>query len=249
VTVTTRPCPCSIWPSIFAPIVSADADSNPVEVGVKFYSDTNGTISGIRFFKGPTNTGVHVASLWTANGQLLRRAQFTAESASGWQQVDFAPIDITANTHYVASYHTNTGHYAGDTYYFLVSGFDNPPLHALRSGVDGGNGVYMYGPDSVFPANSFRASSYWIDVVFNRASTATPVTIWPQSAVPAVTADLDTRPVELGVKFRADTPGRITGLRFYKSAANTGTHVANLWTAGGTLLATAVFTNETASGW
>src|SRR6185437_3913637 len=39
------------------------------------------------------------------------------------------------------------------------------------------------------------------------------------------------------------------GIRFYKSAGNTGTHVANLWTSNGALLATATFTSETASGW
>src|SRR5262249_1458520 len=30
---------------------------------------------------------------------------------------------------------------------------------------------------------------------------------------------------------------------------NTGTHIGHLWTASGTLLASATFTNETASGW
>jgi len=34
---------------------------------------------------------------------------------------------------------------------------------------------------------------------------------------------------ELGVSFKADTNGSITGIRFYKSAGNTGTHVGNLW--------------------
>ena len=38
-------------------------------------------------------------------------------------------------------------------------------------------------------------------------------------------------------------------MRFYKGATNTGTHVGNLWTRTGTLLATATFTGETASGW
>ena len=41
----------------------------------------------------------------------------------------------------------------------------------------------------------------------------------------------------------------MTGIRFYKAAANTGTHIGSLWSAGGTLLASATFTNETASGW
>jgi hypothetical protein len=55
--------------------------------------------------------------------------------------------------------------------------------------------------------------------------------------------------VELGVKFTADTSGLVTGARFYKAAANTGTHTATLWNAAGTALATATFTGESASGW
>jgi hypothetical protein len=55
--------------------------------------------------------------------------------------------------------------------------------------------------------------------------------------------------VELGVKFRSDVAGFVTGVRFYKAAANTGTHVGNLWSSTGTRLATATFTGESASGW
>ena len=47
--------------------------------------------------------------------------------------------------------------------------------------------------------------------------------------------------VELGVKFTPDVNGAVNGVRFYKSAGNTGTHVGNLWTAGGQLLGTATF--------
>ena len=57
------------------------------------------------------------------------------------------------------------------------------------------------------------------------------------------------QPVEVGMKFRADEDGFITGLRFYKQANNTGTHVGHLWSGTGQLLAAATFTNETASGW
>ena len=55
--------------------------------------------------------------------------------------------------------------------------------------------------------------------------------------------------VELGVKFRADFDGAATGIRFYKAAANTGTHIGSVWTEGGTLLASATFTGEAATGW
>ncbi len=55
--------------------------------------------------------------------------------------------------------------------------------------------------------------------------------------------------VELGVKFTTDTAGFVSGVRFYKSALNTGVHSGSLWSSDGTLLANATFTGETASGW
>ena len=38
-------------------------------------------------------------------------------------------------------------------------------------------------------------------------------------------------------------------MRFYKSAANTGTHVVNLWSPTGTLLATATVVSGAGEGW
>ena len=70
------------------------------------------------------------------------------------------------------------------------------------------------------------------------------------STVPAVPDSGDAGAnVELGVKFTADAAGFVTGVRFYKSAANTGTHTGSLWSSAGTRLATATFTGESASGW
>ena len=54
---------------------------------------------------------------------------------------------------------------------------------------------------------------------------------------------------ELGTLFRSTSSGRITGIRFYKSNLETGTHTGRIWSATGTLLATVVFSGETASGW
>ena len=74
------------------------------------------------------------------------------------------------------------------------------------------------------------------------------VSIFPQTATPA-TQFTETDPVELGVKFQSSTAGMITGLRFYKVASDTGPDVGSLWSSTGTLLAQAMYTNETASGW
>ena len=353
-----NPSGTSIFSASATPQHPADPDTSATEVGVKFRSDVAGTITSIRFYKGSTNTGTHVGSLWTAGGTLLASATFTNETASGWQQVTFAsPVAITANTVYVASYHTNVGHYAEDDNYF-TSGVDSGSLHALADGASGPNGVYAYGSTSTFPNNGYQASNYWVDVAFasggtnttptviatspangttgvatttavtatfneamnpptistnftltgpnntsvpgsvaynsttntatftptsplanattytttivggtggvkdtsgnamaanytwsfTTASTIQPSSIWSPADVPGTPFVSDSA-VEVGVKFTSDVAGTITGIRFYKGSGDTGTHVGNLWTAGGTLLASATFSGETASGW
>ena len=76
-----------------------------------------------------------------------------------------------------------------------------------------------------------------------------PCTIFTTAQTPTVAADPDTVPIELGVKFRADQAGFVTGIRFYKGTGNTGTHTGSLWSSTGTRLATVTFTGETATGW
>ncbi len=73
--------------------------------------------------------------------------------------------------------------------------------------------------------------------------------LWKATAVPETLADPDTGAAEIGVKFKSDVAGYITGIRFYKAVSNTGTHIGSLWSSTGKLLAQATFNNETASGW
>src|SRR6266516_6104229 len=87
-------------------------------------------------------------------------------------------------------------------------------------------------------------------VATSQSASASPLlTIWPASAAPPHSAVSDTMSTELGVVFRSSAPGRITGVRFYKSAQNTGQHVGSLWDVSGARLASVTFTRETASGW
>ena len=76
-----------------------------------------------------------------------------------------------------------------------------------------------------------------------------PCSIFGLAQTPFTPSSGDTGAVEVGVKFSSQVSGWITGVRFYKGAGNTGTHVGNLWTATGQLLASAVFVNETSNGW
>jgi hypothetical protein len=164
---TTPVAATTLWPATAVPaLVDGGADSS-VELGVKFRSDVAGMITAIRFYKSSANTGTHVGNLWTSAGTRLATGTFTGETASGWQQMNFAtPVAISANTVYVASYHANNGHYSANLDYFSAAGVDSPPLHALRNGVSGGNGVYRYGTGSVFPNQTWKTANYWVDVVF-----------------------------------------------------------------------------------
>ncbi len=338
----------SLFTAADTPAIAAVNDPSSVELGMKFIASAGGTVTGVRFYKGTTNTGTHTGSIWSSTGTRLATATFTNETASGWQTVTFSqPVTITAGTTYVASYHTN-GNYAMTSNYFATSR-TNGPLTAPASSTSGGNGLYAYGTTSIFPTGTYNASNYWVDVLFNRATatqntppvavndpgysatantplviqastllandtdadgdtlsitgangavngtvafntqantvTFTPtanytgaasftyaisdgrggtasaqvsMTVAPQSttqsvfaasSTPTVVSVNDNNPVNLGMKFQANTAGWISGIKFYKGATNTGAHTGYLWSSTGTLLGTATFAGETASGW
>jgi hypothetical protein len=183
-TVTVA-CPCSIWGANVTPVSVDGGDGSPVEVGVKFTSDTSGYIAGIRFYKSTANTGAHVGTLWTADGAQLAQATFTNESASGWQTVLFSsPVPITAGATYVAGYFAPNGHDSADQYYFYSPpptgghSIDSPPLHALKASAASGNGVFAFGSTTIFPSNAdTHGTNYWVDALFT--STPAPVTSLP----------------------------------------------------------------------
>jgi hypothetical protein len=360
-TVQVAGCPCSIWGDGYEPAMTSP-EGAPIELGVKFRSDVDGYVTGIRFYKGPGNAGTHTGHLWTESGQLLASATFINESQSGWQQALLgAPVRIQANTTYVASYYAPQGHWSRTNDYFVFSDFASAPLRATRSDAFSQNGVYNANGRG-FPAQSYQGTNYWVDVVFAENATDTvppridaveptggsqdvsvgsevsatfteeldattvsgatfelrdasgaivpasirydaatetatldpsgrlalsstytarieggadgvkdpagnpleadatfsfttatpqpcPCSLWTDATTPGTAAVPDSSPHEIGVKFRSDVDGYVTGVRFYKGPGNTGTHVGSLWSSSGTLLRRVTFRDETASGW
>jgi hypothetical protein len=242
-------CPCSLWGSGTPGGAPDSVDGNAVTIGMKFTSDQFGTINAIRFYKVSTNTGTHVGSLWTANGQLLESVTFTNETASGWQQANLAtPVTIMPNTTYVVSYFAPNGHYAGtDSYFYRAPSpnpwggatFNNPPLHAVMNNTSA-NGVFAYGSSNQFPTDTDRGDNYWVDVQFTASPAPGQVTgvkatagngaayvTWSAPSTGGVPTSYTVTPYING---SAQSPTTVTGMPAPTGAAVTGLSAGTSYT-------------------
>jgi lysophospholipase L1-like esterase len=202
--LSTRSCPCTIWSSSDQPAQQQAGTTTPAEVGVKFRTERDGFIAGVRFYKGAANTGTHVGSLWTATGTQLASATFTDETASGWQQVLFAqPVPVQAHTLYVASYFAPVGQYAADVGYLRDREIVHSPLRLPSQGAIDGNGVINSGGPGLPPSPSPQHdTNYWVDVVF-ATTAATP----PAAPATLTATAVSTSQVDLSWSAVADATG------------------------------------------
>lgn len=163
ISVVAPPAGVTLFASNATPATITVSDANAVELGMKFVPSVNGDVTGLRFYKGPLNTGTHVGTLWDSIGNILARVTFVGETASGWQVMTFAaPYAVTANTTYIISYHC-AGNYSASSSFFATS-TSNGPLTAPDSASVGGNGVFAYAGAPTFPTSSFNDTNYWVDV-------------------------------------------------------------------------------------
>ncbi|WP_143741216.1 DUF4082 domain-containing protein [Pontibacter ramchanderi] len=122
--------------------------------------------------------------------------------------------------------------------------------------VEGGNG-WSYTWNNV-TANTYTLTANAFDNSGDSSSSAQvkievtavcPCTVFAPSLAPSSSLQNDEQAIQVGMKFRASSNGYVTGVRFYKQSGNTGTHTGQLYSSSGALLASVVFSNETASGW
>ncbi|WP_433273909.1 DUF4082 domain-containing protein [Actinosynnema sp. CS-041913] len=177
-------CPCTVWDDFTTPVEPAAVDAAAVEVGTKVQFNGRGEVSGVRFYKGPGNTGTHTGSFWSATGLLLATGTFTDETSTGWQTLTFlSPVNVQANTTYIVSYYAPNGRYAVNPGFFEAQATYGG-IRALAHGVDGGNGVFRYGGG--FPGSSHNKNNYWVDVVYRNGLNGdrTPPTLESRTPAP-----------------------------------------------------------------
>ncbi|MDI2020759.1 hypothetical protein PJL18_01268 [Paenarthrobacter nicotinovorans] len=175
---TPGSCPCTLYEDTVTPTTLEVDDGVPLTLGVRFTSDTAGQVTGVRFYKSAGNTGTHTGYLYTVGGQVLATVTFTNESSTGWQTATFSqPVNIQADTEYVAAYKTPTGKYSYTSGGF-GEGFTRGPLKTQPD-----SGAYSYTSD--FPSTASTAS-YLVDLVFTVA--APPLSISAQVPAPGAAA-------------------------------------------------------------
>ena len=225
-------CPCSVFSTTATPTTVNTPDGNAVQLGMKFRSDVPGNVTGIRFYKGSSNTGTHTGYLWSGTGSLLASLTFTNETATGWQTATFSsPVAIAANTTYIVSYFAPNGGYSTDGNFF-GSPINNGPMHGLADGTDGGNGVYRYG-NTAFPTDSYNKSNYWVDVIMNATALPAPAVTATTPANNATGSTIATAPTATfnqavtssSVSFTLKDPAgaAVPGSTSYAAATNTST--------------------------
>lgn len=252
VTVT---CPCSVFGASVpvAPALATTDDASGTELGLRFSPDSDGFVTGVRFYKGTGNGGTHTGSLWSAAGNRLATVTFTGESATGWQTAGFAtPVAVTAGQTYVVSYTAPQGRYASQ-----VDAFFARPLLARPLSVAGGYGAApagVFANAGSFPTGSFRNSNYFVDAVFSTGDDS-PLSVNGRSpdpgasSVPRTTAVRGTfsKPVTastVAFTLRTAAGASVPGATEYDAATRTATFTPSAPLGGGvvhtaTLAATA----------
>lgn len=152
----------SLWTTSDTPAVVNEATSRQITVGTLVKVAAPGLVTGIRFYKGSQNTGVHTGYLWTTGETLLASGTFTGETASGWQTLKFAdPVAVSAGAELIVGYHAPVGRYSTD-YNGMATSRTRGALTTPAPG-----GVFVW-DQAGFPGGS-TSDGFWVDVLFTPA--------------------------------------------------------------------------------
>lgn len=221
----------SAFKTVFAaslkPHIQNSSDRRATELGVRFTSNRDVTVRGIRFFKGSKNAGPHIGSLWSASGSKLATVAFVSETKEGWQTATFdQPIVVRAGQSYVASYLAPRGRYSA-----TVKGF----THAVSDGTvtyPVGAGVYSHSPGT-FPTRSYRNSNYFVDLVYSPSVAADTQTAPSSGTGPSPEPPTTTGPPTTGPDNPSTQPGTVPPGTLPRSGANLALSLARVPWEGG----------------
>src|SRR5215472_4969595 len=156
--------------------VGLTIDSSGYTMGVQFSSSQPGTITAIWFFSPPGAVSLpnqiglfQVTGPGTGTLVASQAPSWSGAAGSGWVRAPFTtPPAISAGSNYKACILDNAGSnfYGATANYWATSGVTSGPLTAPNNaGGDGGQDTFTSpSPGLLYPATSFNASNYWVDL-------------------------------------------------------------------------------------
>jgi hypothetical protein len=135
------------------------------EFGHLFCVSEAGLVTAIRFYKVPKETTGHTGKIWTANGTLLGSVAFASETASGWQQANFATaIPVSAGQDYILTVNSPASNgYRARAQNPPAQPFVNGPLSSVFTQ---GYGIYSPSPGTAPSISNQSDELYFRDLVF-----------------------------------------------------------------------------------
>lgn len=145
------------------------ADTAAINAGAKFKVNGAPYVQGVKFYKGSGNTGIHTAHLYDITASTdLASAEYTDETSSGWQSVDFeSPVQVQ-NTHdYMVWVQMPNGNYAVDGAPGGSNSFDDHGQFGASDDVvympgGTGTGVYSYSSDDTTVPSNTTGNNFWV---------------------------------------------------------------------------------------
>jgi hypothetical protein len=165
-------------------------NGNAITTGGTYVFSSNGSVTAIRFWVPTTNTGTYTVKLYevttdddpdgSGTGTELASAQALAAAltASAFNDVNITPVSVVAGTYYRAAVHCTSGRIVATSLAFNSAGITNGAVTAIQTGTNSPlgslrNGTFTEGASPAYPASSFNATDYFVDVVFSTGTSGT----------------------------------------------------------------------------
>lgn len=193
------------------------------ELGTRFKSLRAGKITKVRIYTHEQESGIHTIRLWDQSAKKMIAGPYewyVPYGTTGWQEFKLpTPVGIEANKDYVVAVSNN-----GTTkYYPIGSGDDNSFKTAISNGY-----LTTYASSGLWSRNAGdmpynkTTSNYFRDVVFVPDENSILTTQVPDSYGSDNT-------YELGTLFQTKVAGKITKVRLYTHAKESGVHTVRIW--------------------
>lgn len=225
----------SIFPVANAP--ASFGNDDPYNMGTKFTPTVNGTITRVRVFSGPSESGDHIVRIYRndTNAVLAGPITWNYGGDNAWITLDIPDVTITANIEYTVAVTTSSGpqrYYPFRGGYFSTAGNNGSYLTYPANA-----GVFSSPDVTAQPTSSFGSAAYYRDVVFV-----------PDVPVPVVSVTGNGQPVFDGSTNPDPANGTQYGSVTPPSALDQTFTISNTGTANLVLAATPVVVNGAPAG-